>query len=122
MPDGETGEIHIGGPLLARGFLGDEAATARRFVPDPAAPAPGARVYVTGDLGRIDADGHLVFLGRVDDQVKIRGHRLEPARVERALCENPEVDQAVVFPDPGTGTSLWAFTVPADPHRAPPPG
>ncbi|MFJ6613393.1 amino acid adenylation domain-containing protein [Streptomyces sp. NPDC091289] len=122
VPDGETGEIHIGGPLLARGFLGDEAATARRFVPDPSASVPGARVYVTGDLGRIDADGHLVFLGRVDDQVKIRGHRLEPARVERALCENPEVDQAVVFPDPETGTALWAFTVPADPRRAPLPG
>ncbi|MFJ9622925.1 amino acid adenylation domain-containing protein [Streptomyces sp. NPDC101181] len=122
VPDGEAGEIHIGGPLLARGFLGDEAATSRRFVPDPWAPVPGARVYVTGDLGRIDADGHLVFLGRVDDQVKIRGHRLEPARVERALCENPEVDQAVVFPDPETGTALWAFTVPADPARAPLPG
>ncbi|MFH9136906.1 amino acid adenylation domain-containing protein [Streptomyces sp. NPDC017524] len=122
VPDGEMGEIHIGGPLLARGFLGDEAATARRFVPDPSGHAPGARVYVTGDLGRIDADGHVVFLGRVDDQVKLRGHRLEPAQVERALCENPEVDQAVVFPDPGTGTVLWAFTVPADPYRAPPPG
>ncbi|MGI5340818.1 amino acid adenylation domain-containing protein [Streptomyces sp. CA-181903] len=122
VPDGETGEIHIGGPLLARGFLDDEAATARRFVADPSATAPGARVYVTGDLGRIDADGQLVFLGRVDDQVKIRGHRLEPARVERALCEDPSVGQAVVFPDPETGTVLWAFTVPADPRYAPPPG
>ncbi|MFJ7773177.1 amino acid adenylation domain-containing protein [Streptomyces sp. NPDC097107] len=122
VPQGESGEIHIGGSLLARGFLGDEAATARRFVPDPVAAVPGARVYATGDLGRIDADGNLVFLGRLDDQVKIRGHRLEPARVERALCENPAVDQAVVFPDPSTGTVLWAFTVPADPEHAPLPG
>ncbi|RSS64695.1 amino acid adenylation domain-containing protein [Streptomyces sp. WAC07061] len=122
VPDGETGEIHIGGPLLARGFLDDDAATARRFVPDPYATAPGARVYVTGDLGRVDPDGQLVFLGRVDDQIKIRGHRLEPARVERALCEAAGVGQAVVFPDPATGTVLWAFTVPADPAAAPPPG
>ncbi|MBH5129097.1 non-ribosomal peptide synthetase [Streptomyces sp. HB-N217] len=122
VPRGESGEIHIGGPLLARGFLGDEAATARRFVPDPLSAAPGARVYTTGDLGRIDADGNLVFLGRLDDQVKIRGHRLEPARVERTLCENPAVDQAVVFPDPRTGTALWAFTVPADLRLAPLPG
>ncbi|RKT02889.1 amino acid adenylation domain-containing protein [Streptomyces sp. 3211.6] len=122
VPDGETGEIHIGGPLLARGFLDDEAATARRFVPDPYAAEPGARLYVTGDLGRIDADGQLVFLGRADDQVKIRGHRLEPARVERALCELPGVEQAVVFPDPATGTALWAFTVAADPAAAPLPG
>ncbi|GGU46576.1 amino acid adenylation protein [Streptomyces lavendofoliae] len=122
VPPGESGEIHIGGPLLARGFLGDEAATARRFVPDAWAAVPGARVYTTGDLGRIDPDGNLVFLGRLDDQVKIRGHRLEPARVERALCEDPAVDQAVVFPDPGTGTALWGFTVPADPRHAPLPG
>ncbi|MGA5556044.1 amino acid adenylation domain-containing protein [Streptomyces lavendulocolor] len=122
VPQGESGEIHIGGPLLARGFLDDDAATARRFVPDPLSAVPGARVYTTGDLGRIDADGNLVFLGRLDDQVKIRGHRLEPARVERALCEDPSVEQAVVFPDPATGTVLWAFTVPADPERAPLPG
>ncbi|MGA5410367.1 amino acid adenylation domain-containing protein [Streptomyces lavendulocolor] len=122
VPQGESGEIHIGGPLLARGFLDDHAATARRFVPDPLSAVPGARVYTTGDLGRIDADGNLVFLGRLDDQVKIRGHRLEPARVERALCEDPSVEQAVVFPDPATGTVLWAFTVPADPERAPLPG
>jgi amino acid adenylation domain-containing protein len=122
VPQGESGEIHIGGPLLARGFLDDDAATARRFVPDPLSAVPGARVYTTGDLGRIDADGNLVFLGRLDDQVKIRGHRLEPARVERALCEEPAVEQAVVFPDPTTGTVLWAFTVPADPERAPLPG
>ncbi|MFD6227568.1 amino acid adenylation domain-containing protein [Streptomyces sp. NPDC060232] len=122
VPDGETGEIHIGGPLLARGFLDDEAATARRFVPDPYAGEPGARLYATGDLGRIDADGQLVFLGRIDDQVKIRGHRLEPARVERALCEVSGVGQAVVFPDPETGTVLWAFTVPADPATMPLPG
>ncbi|MGA5095893.1 amino acid adenylation domain-containing protein [Streptomyces lavendulocolor] len=122
VPRGESGEIHIGGPLLARGFLDDDAATARRFVPDPLSAVPGARVYTTGDLGRIDADGNLVFLGRLDDQVKIRGHRLEPARVERALCEDPSVEQAVVFPDPATGTVLWAFTVPADPERAPLPG
>ncbi|HLU99375.1 MAG TPA: non-ribosomal peptide synthetase [Thermobifida alba] len=122
VPPGESGEIHIGGPLLARGFLGDEAATARRFLPDPLSAVPGARVYPTGDLGRVDADGNLVFLGRLDDQVKIRGHRLEPARVERALCDDPAVDQAVVFPDPRTGTALWAFTVPADPRLAPLPG
>ncbi|MEW2585181.1 amino acid adenylation domain-containing protein [Streptomyces virginiae] len=122
VPDGGTGEIHIGGPLLARGFLDDEEATARRFVPDPYAARPDARVYRTGDLGRIGPDGQLVFLGRVDDQVKIRGHRLEPARVERALCKGGGVGQAVVFPDPETGTALWAFTVPADPAKAPLPG
>ncbi|WCD89144.1 Dimodular nonribosomal peptide synthase [Streptomyces xanthophaeus] len=122
VPAGESGEIHIGGPLVARGFLDDEEATRRRFVPDPYGAGPGARTYVTGDLGRFDEAGLLVFLGRADDQLKIRGHRLEPALVERALCESPDVDQAVVVPDPATGTALWAFTVPADQRLSPPPG
>ncbi|MEW2140828.1 amino acid adenylation domain-containing protein [Streptomyces sp. NPDC005409] len=122
VPPGESGEIHVGGPLVARGFLDDEAATRRRFAPDPYDDRPGARTYATGDLGRFDEAGHLVFLGRVDDQLKIRGHRLEPALVERALCDSPDVDRAVVIPDPATGTALWAFTVPADPALAPPPG
>ncbi|MEU4727716.1 amino acid adenylation domain-containing protein [Streptomyces sp. NPDC023588] len=122
VPPGETGEIHIGGPLVARGFLDDEAATRQRFTPDPYDGRPGARTYATGDLGRFDEAGHLVFLGRVDDQLKIRGHRLEPALVERALCDSPDVDRAVVIPDPATGTALWAFTVPADPALSPPPG
>ncbi|MFH8344348.1 amino acid adenylation domain-containing protein [Streptomyces sp. NPDC018045] len=122
VPVGETGEIHIGGPLLGRGFLDDPEQTARRFPLDPLSPDPEARVYVTGDLGRIDEDGQLVFLGRVDDQIKIRGHRLEPAHVERELCGTGRADQAVVFPDPDTGTSLWAFIVPREPGAAPPPG
>ncbi|WP_309505904.1 non-ribosomal peptide synthetase, partial [Streptomyces pyxinae] len=72
------------------------ALTAQRFTPDPYGP-PGSRMYRTGDLARMDTDGDLIYLGRTDHQVKIRGHRIEPAEIERALAEHPQVRQAVVL-------------------------
>lgn len=113
---GESGEIHIGGPSLASGYVGDPRQTARRFVQDPC--APGRRLYATGDLGRILPDGNLEFLGRLDDQIKVRGHRLEPASVERLLTADPQVAQAVVLLDASTRTTLSACLVPAGPGPA----
>lgn len=110
-PD-ELGEIHIGGPSLASGYVGDPEQTARRFVPDPCSPE--RRLYATGDLGRILPDGNLEFRGRLDDQLKVRGHRLEPASVERLLTADPGVAQAVVLLDAHTRTTLSACLVPAD--------
>ncbi|GAA3358782.1 non-ribosomal peptide synthetase [Saccharopolyspora gregorii] len=106
---GETGEIHLGGPLVGRGHV--DGTTDARFGRDP---RTGARTCATGDLGRIDADGQLVFAGRVDDQLKIRGHRVEPARIERLLTEHAPAEQAVVLADPRTGTALWAYLVLGD--------
>jgi amino acid adenylation domain-containing protein len=110
---GELGEICIGGPSLASGYLGDPEQTARRFVPDPRAPE--RRLYVTGDRGMILPDGNLEFRGRLDDQLKVRGHRLEPASVERLLTADPGVAQAVVLLDTNTRTTLSACLVPAGP-------
>ena len=81
--EGETGEICIGGPVLAHGYVGDRAMTDARFVFDRFS---NSRVYRTGDLGRISASGRLEFLGRIDDQVKLRGHRLELAEIDDALA------------------------------------
>ncbi|MER5358413.1 amino acid adenylation domain-containing protein [Streptomyces sp. NPDC002785] len=120
LPPGGTGEIHIVGPSLARGYLHDEEQTALRFCPDP--HAEGERVYATGDLGRLLPDGSLEFLGRIDSQLKVRGHRLEAASVERALESAPAVSQAVVLLDPGDATSLIACLVPADRALAPEAG
>jgi non-ribosomal peptide synthase protein (TIGR01720 family) len=91
-----AGEIYIGGAGVARGYLGRTALTAERFVPDPFSTEPGARLYRTGDLGRHGAHGDIEFLGRGDHQVKIKGYRIEPGEIEAALCEAPEVREAVV--------------------------
>lgn len=93
---GEPGEIHVGGAALARGYLDAPAPTADRFLPDPFSPEPGARMYGTGDLARLDGDGLLHFLGRTDDQLKVRGYRIEPAEVELALSRCPGVREAAV--------------------------
>ncbi|GLZ75506.1 hypothetical protein Afil01_03130 [Actinorhabdospora filicis] len=102
VPDGAVGELHIGGPALARGYLGRAALTAERFVPDPF--GTGTRLYRTGDLVR-RRGGVLEFLGRADGQVKIRGHRVELGEITAALLAHPGVTDAhtAVRPDPRTG-------------------
>ncbi len=92
---GEPGEIHIGGPAVARGYLDRPALTAERFVPDPWSEMPGGRLYRTGDLAQPRAEG-LEFLGRIDQQVKIRGVRIELGEIEAVLRRHPAVREGVV--------------------------
>lgn len=111
---GVVGELLVGGPIVARGYVGMPAATAARFVPDPFSGRPGARLYRTGDLVRRRSDGALEFVGRKDRQVKVRGHRVELAEVERALLELEGVSDAAVLDVPapvGAGRALIGFVV-----------
>jgi amino acid adenylation domain-containing protein len=96
VPAGVTGELHIGGPGVGRGYLNRPDLTRERFIPDPFRPGQGGRLYKTGDLARRRPDGTLVFAGRIDDQVKIRGLRVEPGEIESALMRDSCIAQAVV--------------------------
>ncbi|GGS71631.1 hypothetical protein GCM10010156_33210 [Planobispora rosea] len=96
VPAGQVGELHIGGAGVARGYHGMPAMTAGRFLPDPFADRPGARMYATGDLVRVTPAGRLEYLGRADQQVKIRGFRIELGEIETVLRSLPGVRQAAV--------------------------
>ncbi|WP_100525573.1 non-ribosomal peptide synthetase [Mycobacteroides abscessus] len=107
----EVGELYVGGPGVARGYLGAPDLTEQRFLPDPLNPSAG-RVYRTGDLVRERADGVLEFIGRADDQVKIRGYRVELGEVEVGLRRHPGVHDSVVLADgSGNDQRLVAFVV-----------
>lgn len=123
VPVGVPGEVHVGGAGVARGYLGDPALTADRFVPDPYGP-PGARLYRTGDRARWLPDGSLEFLGRVDHQVKIRGYRVEPAEIQAVVRRRPEVGEVAVIAceQPPRPARLVAFVRPADGRTVDPAG
>jgi amino acid adenylation domain-containing protein/non-ribosomal peptide synthase protein (TIGR01720 family) len=112
VPPGSPGDLYIGGLGVARGYLDRPDLTAERFVPDPFAAEPGARLYKTGDVARFGADGLVSFLGRCDLQVKIRGFRIEMAEIEEALKREPGVREAVVVArGSGAGKRLVAYLV-----------
>lgn len=96
---GSKGELFVAGPGVGRGYLNDPEATRKAFFRDPFRPEHEARIYRTGDLVGMRADGVLELFGRTDRQLKIRGHRIQPEEIEAVLREHPSVEDAAV--------SLW---------------
>ena len=97
VPVGVPGELFIAGEGVARGYWERPDLTAEKFLPDPFADQPGARMYRTGDRVKIRPDGQLEFLGRLDNQVKVRGYRIELGEIEAVLRTHPGVQDVVVL-------------------------
>ncbi len=93
---GTVGELIIGGDGVAKGYLHQPELTSEKFVDDPFGPVPGQKMYRTGDLGKLLANGELQCLGRRDQQIKLRGFRIEPGEIEHALASLAGINTAVV--------------------------
>lgn len=115
VPIGVTAELFIGGAGVARGYLGEAAQTAEKFIPDPFSTEQPGRLYRTGDIGRYSSDGSIEFLGRADQQVKVRGYRIELGEIKASLGQHPAIaDAAVVVREDNPGEKrLVAYIVPA---------
>ena len=94
VPHGEVGEIVVKSPYLAAGYWRNPALTAERF--SDLAHGSGDRVFRTGDLCRIDAEGMLHFVGRKGERVKICGNRIELSEVADRICRVSGVEHAIV--------------------------
>src|SRR5271166_235196 len=113
---GEAGEIGIAGVGVAEGYLNRPDLTRAKFIDDFLALPnnPSGRIYRTGDLGRINQDGEIEYLGRLDTQIKLRGHRIELTEIESVLLQIPEIAQAaaaIFEPSPGPPELVAYYSV-----------
>jgi amino acid adenylation domain-containing protein len=115
VPIGVNGELYIGGAGVGRGYLNSPELTAEKFLPDPFAKIPGARLYRSGDVARYHDDGNIEFVRRIDQQVKLRGFRIELGEIETALCRHGSVKEAVavIREDSPGNKRLVAYVVPS---------
>jgi amino acid adenylation domain-containing protein len=115
MPMGIPGEIYIGGAGVANGYFKRPDLTQERFLPDGFAAQTNARMYRTGDAGRLRSDGAFEHLGRLDSQIKLRGFRIEPGEIEVALKDNAAIRDALVIAreDHPGDVRLVAYYIPA---------
>jgi amino acid adenylation domain-containing protein len=108
---GESGEVHIAGSTLARGYLNRTAANGEKFIINPFNPQQ--RLFKTGDVARYSSNQNLEILGRIDFQVNIRGMRVELEEIEAVIKLHPSIQEAVVSAreDVSGGQRLVAYIV-----------
>lgn len=90
----DEGEICIRGTCLTMGYYNDPEKTSAVFTQNPLNTAYGEQIYRTGDIGRINERGELVFLCRKDSQIKHMGHRIELGEIEAAAFKSEDVRMA----------------------------
>lgn len=117
VPVGIPGELHIGGPGVARGYLNRNDLTAEKFIANPFSNDPASRLYKTGDLVRYQANGNIEFLGRSDNQIKIRGFRVELEEIERAIRSHEAVENCVVIATNDDDKRLVAYVITVNKSR-----
>jgi non-ribosomal peptide synthetase-like protein len=115
LAPGQTGELVVGGPGVAKGYINLPEMTAKKFVANPFVPDSKRDpiLYRTGDAVSLDAQGRFAFHGRIDDQVKIRGYRIELGEIESLITDEPGVRTAAVavHQHPTAGETLVAHVV-----------
>ncbi|MDQ0273779.1 non-ribosomal peptide synthetase, partial [Cytobacillus purgationiresistens] len=111
LPIGVPGELYVGGKGVTKGYLFRTELTEQLFVDNPF--REGEKMYKTGDLVRMLANGDLEYLGRIDHQIKIRGHRIELGEIENQLLSHPNINEATVlaYQDHNDTNFLCAYLV-----------
>lgn len=109
VPVGVVGELYVGGPGLALGYLNQTELSAEKFVNHPF--IEGEKLYRTGDLASWSAEGNIHFVGRADFQVKIRGYRVEPGEIENKIAMHGQVTEVIVTVTQGAAKELCAYYV-----------
>ena len=113
-PIGVAGELYIGGPCVARGYINRPELTAEKFIRNPFTDDANDRLYRTGDLVRYRPCGSLDFIGRVDNQIKVRGFRVELEEIEQVLRRHEGVKDCVVILREDPDARLIAYVVDND--------
>lgn len=111
LPIGVPGELCVGGLGVGRGYLNREELSKEKFVMNPYRPQE--RLYKSGDLVRLLANGEMEYLGRIDQQVKVRGFRIELGEIESRMLSYPNIQDVVVVAkqDQEKETYLCAYVV-----------
>jgi amino acid adenylation domain-containing protein len=114
VPDGETGELYIGGVQVMKGYINDPERTESVLPDDPY--QPGKKIYKTGDLVLKDSHGYYRYKGRTDDLVKVAGNLVSLCELENTIMKNPMVRDTIVLKmsDPLLTNKILAFIVKKD--------